>query len=333
MDTFPANSLRIGMALVPDFNVMATMGFIDPLRAANYLDGRNRFRWRFLSDGGGPCRASNGAEIVTEPLSGASGRDFDILLVSASWAPERHATIRLQRLLRDAARQGAMIAALDTGAFILARCGLLQDCRASVHYQHIDAFQELFPDVEVGENLFEIGRNRMTCCGGSAAVELGLHLVHSLHGRALANAAARYIFHPTLREPGTRQQPERREPLGSLVPARVKTAIQLMEDNLEEPLPIPALCQRVGISHRQLDRLFATHIRKTPTLYYRDIRLDRARGLVTQTEMSMSEIAVASGFTGQVHFSRAYSDRFGLPPIRDRVEGRVPFEFRAWPTP
>lgn len=104
-----------------------------------------------------------------------------------------------------------------------------------------------------------------------------------------------------------------------------------MEDNLEMPLPIAGLCREIGVSRRQLDRLFARHVGKTPALYYRDIRLDRARGLVTQTFLPMSEIACASAFASQVHFSRAYAGRFGLPPSRDRVEGRIPFEFRARP--
>ena len=104
-----------------------------------------------------------------------------------------------------------------------------------------------------------------------------------------------------------------------------------MEKNLESPLPISDICKQTDISHRQLDRLFKTYVRKSPSLYYRDIRLDRARGLVTQTEMPLAQVALASGFASQVHFSRAYRQRFGLPPSKDRIEGRVPFEFRAWP--
>lgn len=127
------------------------------------------------------------------------------------------------------------------------------------------------------------------------------------------------------------QQPEGSEPLGALVPTTLKTAIQVMEAHLEDPLPIPDICEQAGVSHRQLDRLFATYIKKTPALYYRDIRLDRARGLVTQTELPIAQVAMASGFASQVHFSRAYKDRFGLPPSQDRTEGRVPFEYRAWP--
>ena len=156
-------------------------------------------------------------------------------------------------------------------------------------------------------------------------------MIQQTHGAALANAAARYVFSATLRGHGAPQYPEDTEPLGNSVPNSVRTAIRIMEANLESPLPIADVCAEVGLSHRHLDRLFARYVRKTPGLYYRDIRLDRARGLVTQTNMSMSEIAYASGFSSQVHFSRAYKDRFGVAPSKDRVQGRIPFEFRAWP--
>ncbi|MGE0213822.1 MAG: GlxA family transcriptional regulator, partial [Parvibaculaceae bacterium] len=172
---------------------------------------------------------------------------------------------------------------------------------------------------------------RFTCSGGLAAADLALQIVRTRHGDALANAAARYIFHPGLRPQGTPQNPASVEPLGHSTPGAVRRAIEEMERNLEDPLSIPELCRRVGRSQRQIDRLFARYVGKSPTLYYRDIRLDRARGLVTQTELSMSEIAVASGFSSQVHFSKAYRERFRISPRSDRVEGRIPFEFRAWP--
>ena len=325
------STVFIRVVVTPNFNISATMGFVDPFRAANYLDGKNHFRWEFVSDSGGPCVSSNGASLQTVRLSDALGKDPDIVIVSSSWAPEYYAKSEVKNALRHWARRGVTIGGLDTGAFILAQSGLLNGRRATVHYEHIDSFQELYPSIDVSENLFVFDGNRISCCGGSAAVDFGLHILQGIHGVALANAAARYIFHTTLRERGTPQQPEGSEPLGNLVPGSVKTAIRMMEENLEEPVSIPEICAQVGISHRQLDRLFSQYIKKTPTLYYRDIRLDRARGLVTQTEMAMSEVAVASGFTSQVHFSRAYHDRFGLPPTKDRVEGRVPFEFRAWP--
>lgn len=323
--------MQLLVLLTPNFNLTATVGFIDPFRAANYLDGRTHFRWRFASIGGGDCPASNGMTVRTEPLSSVKDDANDLVMVSSSWAPEMYNSRPLHSALRSWARRGAILGGLDTGAFILAQAGLLTGKRATVHYEHIDAMSELFPAVETCEDLFVFDDNRITCCGGVASVDCALHIIKCTHGDRLANGAARYIYHQSLRSPDTNQVPAPLEPLGSTAPQIIKDAIKVMEENLEEPVPIPRICSKTNVSQRHLDRLFARYVKKTPALYYRDIRLDRARGLVTQTDMALSEVALASGFSSHVHFSRAYRQRFGLTPSADRVEGRIPFEFRAWP--
>jgi transcriptional regulator GlxA family with amidase domain len=323
--------IQILILVTPNFNLAATVSFIDPFRAANYLEGDTRFRWVIASASGGACQASNGLVMETRKLAAVQGDAFDIVVMSASWSPETARTPQLLAALRKWARAGSVIGALDTGAFIVADAGLLRGRRATVHYEHIDAFKELHGDVEVCEDIFVLDAKRFTCSGGIAASDIALHIIRASSGDALANAAARYIFHPSLRPAGTSQNPAGAEPLGAYVPGTVRQAIMVMEQHLENALPIPEIAERVNISHRQLNRLFIRHVGKPPAVYYRDIRLDRARGLVTQTDMTMSEIAIASGFAGQVHFSRAYRERFGLPPRTDRVEGRIPFEYRAWP--
>lgn len=317
--------------VTPNFNLSATTGLIDPLRAANYLDGTTRFRWTVASTEGGMTIASNGLSLMTQNLADISGDTFDTVVVSSSWAPEAHVSTQLLAGLRKFARSGATLGALDTGAFILAEAGLLDGRSATVHYEHIDALRELREMTSVSEDLYVFDGNRFTCSGGTASVDLGLHILRGLCGDSLANASARYIFHPGARPPGTPQNPAGVEPLGHATPESVRRIISEMERHLEEPLTIPELCGKAGISQRQINRLFARYVGKTPQLYYRDIRLDRARGLVTQTELPLSEIAVASGFAAQAHFSKAYHDRFGIQPRLDRVEGRIPFEFRAWP--
>lgn len=325
------NTTEFKVLVTPFFNVAATMTFVDPFRAANYLEGTALFKWSFVSETGGMIQASNGLEISTEPLRVGKDDTFDMLVVSSSWAPEAHVSPRIRSALREAAKRQVTLCALDTGAFILAHAGLLEGYEATVHYEHLDAFQELFPGTQVADALWVIDRRRATCCGGAAALDLALHMIQKMKGRALANAAGRYVFAPTLRSHGAPQYPQETEPLGNSVPDSVRAAIRVMEAHLETPLSILEVSEAVGLSHRQLDRLFAQFVRKTPVLYYRDIRLDRARGLVTQTNLSMSEIAYASGFSSPVHFSRAYKERFGLAPSKDRVQGRIPFEFRAWP--
>lgn len=322
--------LQILLIVTPSFNLAATMSFIDPFRAANYLEGASHFRWKIAS-AGSSCLASNGVRMETGLLKDVVKETFDIVVVSSSWTPERAATPQLLAALRKWARAGSIIGALDTGAFILADAGLLSGRRATVHYEHIDALKELHPDIEVMEDILVQDEKRFSCCGGVAASDMALHILAARGGDALANAAARYIFHPKLRGAGSSQNPAGAEPLGSTVPDAVKRAIAIMEQNLEDALTIVQICRKLKLSQRQIDRLFRRYVGRSPAIYYRDIRLDRARGLVTQTNMLLSEIAIASGFSSQVHFSRAYRQRFGLPPRKDRVDGRIPFEFRAWP--
>lgn len=321
---------KILVIVTPHFNIAATMAFLDPFRAANYLEGVVRFRWTIASSGP-TCRASNGCTLETQALGELLGEAFDFIAVSSSWTPETSATPQMLAALRKWARNGSLIGGIDTGAFILANAGLLKKRRATVHYEHIDTFKELHGDIEVSEDIFVQDGKYITCCGGVASVDMALHIISSISTVALANDAARYIFHPKLRAPTTSQSPADSEPVGSTVPEAVRRAIALMELHLENVISIAALCRRTGLSQRQLDRLFLRHVGKSPVAYYRDIRLDRARGLITQTALLVSEVAMASGFSSAVHFSRAYKSRFGLSPRDDRVEGRIPFEFRAWP--
>jgi transcriptional regulator GlxA family with amidase domain len=331
MPASSTSALNVLVIALPNFNLAATAGFVDPFRAANYLEGQSHLRWEIASLTGGATRASNGVTIETWPLGSISIDQYHLIMVSSSWTPEAHGSPLLRSVLRRGSRRGVTLGGLDTGAFVLARFGLLEGRRATVHYEHLEAFKELYPEVNASDHLFVIDGDRISCSGGEAAADLSLHLIARTRGESLANRAARYLFHERLRPVGARQNASTIEPMGSTVPQPVRKAIQAMEEHLEAVVPIPKICQLIGTSRRQLDRLFAQFVRQSPARYYRDIRLDRARGLVTQTELSMSEVAVASGFTSQVHFSRAYRARFGIVPVRDRIQGRIPFEFRARP--
>jgi AraC family carnitine catabolism transcriptional activator len=322
---------HITIIVTPRFNLAPTAGFLDPFRAANYLEGRTLYQWQILSLEGGTITASNGLEIATKPLGDARAATPELAMVSASWTPEAYGEPRMLAALRRLARQGAALGGIDTGAFLLAAAGLLDGRCATVHYEHLDAFAELYPRVDVREDLYFIDGDRMTCCGGIAATDLGLQILQEQKGPAIANAVARYIFHDRLRAPGERQEASGIEPLGATTPGRLRDAIRLMGDHLEEPLPMPEIARRVRLSQRQLERLFAANTGMSPVRYYRDIRLDRARGLITQTDMPVLEVALACGFFSPEHFSRAYRLRFGIAPREDRVAGRIPFEFRAWP--
>ncbi|MGI9319763.1 MAG: GlxA family transcriptional regulator [bacterium] len=323
--------VKFGMLLCPEFNVMAAQVFLDPLRAANYIHGETLYRWEYLSLYGDEVIASNGITVkVNQTYSGAK-ESIDVLVINASWAPERFQSKRLQVWLRRLSDQGTLMIGLDTGAFIMAFAGLLDGYRATVHYEHTEAFSELFPRIKVGQCLFVTDHNRITCCGGLAAADLALEFIRHRDGLELANAAAQYIFLERLRPGEDEQLARTHEPVGYAVPERLRQAILLMERNLEEPLALPEIAQHLDLSQRQLERLFQKYTGITPMRYYINFRLDRARGLVTQTEMSIVEIAGACGFSSAEHLARAYKNQFSIAPSKDRTEGRIPFQFRSFP--
>ena len=329
---FAQGECTLAMLLLPDFNNMAVNAFVDPFRAANYLLGREIYRWPFLSVEGGAITASNGMRIAeTDRLDAVDGPP-DFLIVNASWAPERFRGRALQTRLQRIARHGTIMCGLDTGAFVLAYAGLMSGYKAAVHYEHIAAFRELFDDCQMDEDLFVFDRDRLTCCGGLAAADMALEIIRLQQGLDVANAAARYIFHDRLRAGSEGQLPVRREPVGYAAPAKLREAILLMERNLVNPRPVRRIAGDIGVSQRHLERLFHTHTGVTPVRYYIDVRLDRARGLITQTELSAIEVAAACGFTSPEHFARTYKKRFGASPSQDRKDGRVPFQFRSFPS-
>lgn len=322
----------IGMLLLPDFNSLASQAFIDPFRAANYLRGASIYNWPFLSLEGGEVAASNGMSVAQTRALGAFDQPLDFLVVNSSWHPERFQGGKLQSSLRRFSRLGVVLCGIDTGAFVLAYAGLMKGYRAAVHYEHIAAFRELFPDSPMDESLFVFDRERLTCSGGVAAADMALEIVRLQQGIDLANAAGRYIFHERLRPGEEGQLPTAREPVGYAAPLRLREAIILMERNLEQPISIREVAGRLGCSQRQLERIFRSHTGVSPVRYYIDVRLDRARGLVTQTELPIVEVAAACGFGSRGQFTRSYKYRFGLSPSRDRIDGRVPFQFRSFPS-
>jgi transcriptional regulator GlxA family with amidase domain len=209
---------RLLMIVTPNFNMLATTGLIDPMRAVNHLSGTTHFRWIFASLSGGAVMASNGLSVETIPLKEVAAEVFDIVVVSSIWSAESPTAPLLLVALRCWASQGILLGALDSGSLILAEAGLLRNQRATIHYEHIDSLGKLHGDVEITEGIFVLEENCFTCCGGVAAVDMGLELVRARCGNALANAAARYIFHPVIRPEDSPQNPPVPEPPGHTTP-------------------------------------------------------------------------------------------------------------------
>lgn len=322
LDLDPDRPLAIGFLLVPGFSLTAFTSALEPLRVANRLAGRELFRWTLLSPDGNPAATSSGLAIVAEGGIDAAPK-VGCLIVCAGFAPLRHASARLDGWLRRLARFGVVLGALDTGAFLLARAGLLDGRRVTLHWEAAPAFREAHPEVELASELFVVDRDRITCAGGTAALDLALDLIARRHGRALAAATAEQLLHRRVRPGSDAQRPQPSARLGVADP-RLTAALTVMEDCLSEPLPVRALAARVGIGRRALERLFRAHLGTTPLAHHRALRLGRARSLLTQTELAVREVALACGFPSLEHFSRCYRRRFGRPPRADRGRSTLP---------
>jgi transcriptional regulator GlxA family with amidase domain len=307
---------RIDFFLVPRFSMMAFTAALEPLRVANLLRGREVYRWQIVSRDGGPVAASSGIAVPADRSIEEMPR-VEKMFVCASHAPEQTIDRATLSWLRRLPLAGVMLGAIDTGAWFLARAGLLDGHRATVHWEWQDAFAEKFPDVEVCNSLFEIDRGRLTCAGGTAALDMMLQSIGVDFGQGLAADISEQFIHERIRVSGEAQRMVVGQRLG-VIDQKLEAAIAAMEQHLEEPLRVGELAERARISERQLERIFRHRLDSTPTRYYLNLRLRRARILLGQTHLPVREVAVACGFASPAHFSRTYRAHFGNPPRLER---------------
>jgi AraC family carnitine catabolism transcriptional activator len=315
----------LGFLLLPKFSMMAFVSAVEPLRVANRLAGAALYQWEIVSLDGASIAASNGMGLVADrhlaQLSRSASR-YRTVVVGAGFEPEQGYDRRIRDWLRRLDRNGVELGAMDTGSFVLARAGLLDGYRATTHWEVLDSFREQFPKVEAEGGLFAIDRNRLTCAGGTAALDMMLHVISRRHGHRLATAVSEQFIHARIRDPQDRQRMEPAARQG-VSHAGLGRAIALMEKNLEEPLDAGRMARAAGLSQRQLERLFRLHLNTTPQRYYLDLRLQRARALLQYSEMPVVEVAVACGFGSAAHFSRSYHAWAGRSPRAERRPGTI----------
>ncbi|WP_425405050.1 GlxA family transcriptional regulator [Hwanghaeella sp.] len=306
--------VRLGHLLLPRFSQLALSSSLEPFRLANTQLDRAAYEWMTLSVDGGPVEASNGisnnvtASIAETPV-------LDMLFVHASYEPDRSMTAPVLSYLRRQARFGAILVGIETGGLVLARAGVLDGYQATSHWEVLDSMAETFPNVLVKKDVFVFDRDRITAAGGVAAMDMAMTLIAARHGPTLATFMAEEFVLPGIRPADAPQRFAESHGAGS---PNLTAAIAVMERNLEAPLPIGALARRVGISVRELERLFRRWLETTPAAYYRELRLRRARALLQQTEQPITEIALGNGFADAAHFSRAFKALFGHPPSHER---------------
>ena len=313
-----AQPLHIGFLLMPRYTLISLSCAISVLRMANRLTAQELYRWSLHTEDGGAVASSDGLSLhIDGPLRDAA--EIKLLFVCAGIDVESACGEELSGLLRGFAKRNVALGALCTGSYALAAAGLLDGRRCAIHWENIASLRETFPKVRVQPGLFVIDRNRYTCSGGVSALDLMLNLVESRHGRKLARDISEQFICERIRTHQDSQRVPLQHYLGSSQP-RIVEAVALMEANIEEPLSVDDLAVYVGVSRRQLERLFHKHLGCAPSRYYLDLRLNRARLLLLRTDLPVVEVAASCGFSSAPHFSKCYSELFGRSPRQERRE-------------
>jgi transcriptional regulator GlxA family with amidase domain len=319
---WPPEPRRFVFLLLPNFSLQAFASAIEPIRIANRLAQREYYSYQVASKSGGPVRASNGVIVMTdqslEQIKLTPGGTNPTVIVCSGLGAEHYEDRELFAWLRRADRAGAVIGGVCTAAHVLARAGLLNGHCCTIHWENLPGFMEDFPDIEVSADLFEVDKKRMTCSGGTASLDLMLHVIREEHGQELATKVSEQCLVDRIRHSHDQQRMPNRVRLGVHNPKLI-SAIEMMESNIEEPLNQELLARYIGLSRRQLERLFRKHLGRTPAQYYLELRLERARHLLFQTSMPIMSVAFACGFVSASHFSTCYRQKYGRTPRAERV--------------
>ena len=311
----------VGLMLVPDFSMMAFTSLVEPMRIANRSSGKVLYRWHVLSQDGEPVEASNGLRVLADGTYRSADR-LSATIVCAGERVPRYDHRELIAVLRRMSLFGSAIGAACTGTYVLAKAGLINEHRATIHWEDYPSLMSDFPELDISQQLFEIDRNRFTCAGGTAAIDMMLALIARDHGVELAAQVTDILVHHRMRESSERQRMDLRSRLGVAHP-KLLSVVKRMEETVDSPISCAELARQEGISTRQLERLFSKYLGHSPTRHYLAVRLERARFLLLQTSMPILSVAMACGFVSASHFSKSYHEFFRRTPSAERRGAKV----------
>ncbi|MEM6759557.1 MAG: GlxA family transcriptional regulator [Pseudomonadota bacterium] len=307
---------RFVFVLLDNFTLLCFSAALESLRIANRMAGKTLYEWQIVGEGGDVALCSAGTAFKLDADLEELARD-DIVMLCGGIDVQAATTKRLLSWLRREARKGLVTAGLCTAAYTLARAGLLDGKRATIHWENQDSFCEEFQDVELTKSVFVIDDKRLTTAGGTSSIDLMLKLIADDHGEELANAVADQLIYSSIRTDQDTQRLSVPTRIGVRHP-KLSQVIQIMEQNIEEPISPSILARDVAMSTRQLERLFRRYLNRSPKRYYMELRLQKARNLLMQTDMSVINVALACGFASPSHFSKCYRAHYDTTPYRER---------------
>jgi|TARA_B100001079_G_scaffold56732_1_gene47553 transcriptional regulator GlxA family with amidase domain len=307
---------RFVFVLIENFTLLSFSSALDALRIANRMSGKKLYDWTFIGENEEFVSCSAGTQFKLDNSLIELHRDDTILLCGGT-AIQESTTKKLIGWLRREARRGLVIGGLCTAAYPMAKAGLLDDKKATIHWENQDSFAEEFLEVELTKTVFVCDGNRYTTAGGTSSIDLLLKIIADEHGEELANAVADQMIYSSIRTDQDTQRLSVPTRIGVRHP-KLSKVIQMMEINIEEPISPSILAKDVGMSTRQLERLFRRYLDRSPKRYYMELRLQKARNLLMQTDMSVINVALACGFASPSHFSKCYRAHYDTTPYRER---------------
>lgn len=312
----PDKPRRFVFVLLENFTLLSFASAVECLRIANRMAERQAYSWQILGEGGETVASSSGAAFAMDGDLGDLLRD-DVLVVCGGIDVQAATTKKLLGWLRREARKGLMVGGLCTAAYTLAKAGLLDGKKATIHWENQDSFAEEFQEVNLTKSVFVVDGNRLTTAGGTSSIDLMLKLIADDLGEDMANAVADQLIYSSIRTDQDTQRLSVPTRIGVRHP-KLSQVIQMMESHIEEPISPSVLARDVGMSTRQLERLFRRYLNRSPKRYYMELRLQKARNLLMQTDMSVINVALACGFASPSHFSKCYRAHYDTTPYRER---------------
>ena len=307
---------RFAFLTLPNYSLIAVTNALEVLRMANRVAGRDIYEWSIASLDGRPVLASSGLELTPTIALDKIGK-VEILFVCGGIDVREAVSNPLLAVLRQLGERRVGLGALCTGGYALARAGLLDNYRATIHWENLPALREEFPRVQLNDQVFSIDRDRFTASGGTAPLDLMLNLIQLKHGLRISQQVSEQFVLERVRSDRDRQYVPLRAQVGSSHGNMIRVA-QLMEENIERPLSLERIAHATGLSRRQIERLFRRHLDCVPKRYYLEMRLRRARELLLQTAMPIMDVTTSCGFKSPPQFSRCYRAQFGYPPSEER---------------
>lgn len=313
---FAGERIDVDLLVVPETNLILVASVIEPLRVANRLIGLDLYGWRIFSPDGKPVETRSGIPI---PVVGAFRPESEtaplFVLSSHNW--RAYATSSLKTMLAKTARHRPIVAGIESGSWFLADTALLDDFTATTHWEDYEEFAASYPQVRAVRERYVIDGKRITSGGSLPTLDLMLELIRRRHGYSLALEVSRQFIHE---QGGVDASASAMPSTGSMrmVDARVSHAMRLMEEHIEQPLSLPRLARRVGVSSRHLTVLFGETVGVPPHVHYLALRLNAARRKVIETRSAFADIAAATGFNSASAFTRSYRANFRESPSETR---------------